>query len=81
MAIDQWTLAQAKRDHRIGYLTFFRIERAPMRDGWNIILKGGTNNGPLVDARSSDARVFKTLEAAVSTLEKIGFKVEAVCLH
>jgi len=75
--IDSWTMDLAKRDFSIGYLESFRIERAPMLDGWHLFFKGGTNRGPLVDAREKKPRLFKTLDAAVISLEKIGFKVES----
>lgn len=73
-----WTMAQAKRDFEIGYLTDFHIERAQMVAGWSVSLKGGTKRGHLVDARAKSARVFKTLDAAVLALEQIGFKVEGL---
>lgn len=76
--IEQWTMAFAKRDLKTGFLVAWRIDRAPMSCGWNVMLKGGTNYGPLVDARTKQARVFRTLEAAVSALEGIGFKVESL---
>lgn len=73
-----WTMVQAKRDFEIGYLTDFHVTRAALGDGWNLMLRGGTNRGSLVDARSKSPRVFKTLDAAVSALEQIGFKVEGL---
>ena len=68
------TLAQAKRDFQIGYLTKFHIERAPM-SGWLLHLVEGNAAGWLVDARSKESRVFKTVDSVVSTLEAIGFEV------
>lgn len=76
--IDSWTMELAKRDFSIGYLETFHIERAPMVHGWHVMLKGGTNRGPLVDAREKKPRVFKTLDAAVVALEQVGFKVESL---
>lgn len=78
VVLDSWTLALAKRDFGVGYLTDFHIERAPMVSGWVVQLRGGTNRGPLVDARSKTARVFKTLDSAVAAIESIGFKVEGL---
>lgn len=80
MAVDQWTMAQAKRDFGSGYLTSFSIVRASMDEGWNVLLRAGTNRGPLVDARGGLARRFKTTDACVSALVQIGFKVEALCM-
>lgn len=79
MKVDQWTMVQAKRDFAIGYLTEWRIEAAPMASrSWNVLLRAGTNRGPLVDARTKQARVFKTLDAAVSAITEVGFKVDAL---
>lgn len=75
MSMEIWTLANAKRDFRIGYLEEFWIDRAVLGAGWQVRLKGGARHGWLVDARSQTPRIFQTLEAAVSSVEKIGFKV------
>lgn len=74
--LNQFTMAEAKRDLSIGYMTKFSIQKAVMGDGWEVHLIAGTNNGPLVDARSRTARQFKTLDAAIKAVEEIGFKVE-----
>jgi len=77
MSLDDFTMAQAKRDFSIGLLTDFHIQRVVMGSGWCVWLGGaGYHRGPLVDARSNKLREFKTLDAAVSALEQIGFKVE-----
>jgi hypothetical protein len=81
MTIDKWTMAQAKRDFQIGYLTYFEISRFPMGAEWTVSLRGGTNRGPLVDARDKTVRLFKTLDACVAALEQIGFKVEGLAMH
>lgn len=73
-----WTLAQAKRDFSIGYLTEFSVSRSPMVEGWHVRLKGGTAQGFLVDAHDKEPRTFKTLDAAVRTLETMGFQVIAL---
>jgi len=71
------TLAQAKRDFEIGYLKEYRLKRWPLAgQGWFVWLGEGNAAGWLVDARSKEPREFKTLDAAVSSLEAIGFKVE-----
>jgi len=72
------TLANAKRDFKIGYLMKFRIERSPMEEGWRLYLGEGMGGGWLADARTKEARVFKTLDSVINTLEAIGFKVEAL---
>jgi hypothetical protein len=73
-----WTVAMAKRDFEIGYLTDFQIVRSPMNGGWNVLLRGGSAEGHLVDARTKNPRSFKTLDAAVAEIERIGFKVEGL---
>lgn len=69
------TLANAKRDFSIGYLTRFRIEKSPMADSWMLWLGDGNGAGWLIEARTKEPRVFKTLDSAVNTLESIGFQV------
>jgi hypothetical protein len=72
-------MAQAKRDFSIGYLTSYSISRVPMsNDEWCVQLKGGVNRGPLIDARDKSVRRFKTVDACVSAIEQIGFKVESL---
>lgn len=75
-----WTMALAKRDFEIGYLQDYRVERVALQSGvWIVELKGGTARGHLVDARSKSPREFKTLDAAVSAIQAIGFRVEGLC--
>jgi hypothetical protein len=72
-----WTLEQAKRDFKLGYLESFHVERSA-GNGWLVCLKGGTVSGVLVDARDKKPRVFKSLDSAIATIERIGFKVESL---
>lgn len=72
------TAAQAKRDFSIGYLTTYRIERAVWTEGWMLYLGERNAAGYLVDARTKETRVFKTLDAVVSMLESIGFEVNTL---
>lgn len=74
------TMALARRDFEMGYLKDWRIERSPLQNGWNIYLYGTgvSSRGPLVDSRTKQPRLFKTLEAAISILEEIGFQVLAI---
>lgn len=74
-----WTMAQAKRDFGIGYLTGFQFERVALGSGlWLVRLSGGTARGVLVDARSKTWREFKSLDAAVAAVEQIGFRVDGL---
>lgn len=72
------TLANAKRDFTIGYLTKFRIERSPMNNGWMLYLGEGNGAGWLIEARTKEPRIFKTLDSVITTLDSIGFKVETL---
>lgn len=76
----KWTVAQAKRDFEIGYLTDFSFERVPLSVGaeWSIGLGGGSARGVLVDARSKTVRTFKSVDAAISVIESIGFRVDGL---
>ena len=69
------TMAQAKRDFQMGYLTVFSFERAMLTDGWLLVLGAGMSKGPLLDARTKQPRVFKTLDSVLSSAEQIGFEI------
>lgn len=72
-----YTMADAKRDFRMGYLAQYVIERNILSPGWRVKLGPERNQvlHPLVDARTKQWRLFKSLDAAVSSLEEIGFEV------
>jgi hypothetical protein len=71
------TTPQAKRDFEIGYLNTFHLEKTPMAETWQVFLGSGNGAGWLVSQRDkTNPRQFKTIDAAVSALEDIGFKVE-----
>ena len=76
--MNSYTLAQAKRDYQIGYLTQYVFERSPLSRCWMVALGSGNSRGWLVDARGNTPREFKSLDSAVSTLEQIGFEVNAM---
>lgn len=73
---DGLTVAHAKRNFEFGFLVGARLDRAP--DGWICLLsqKGYSIDLFLLDARNHAPRVFKTLDAAISTVESIGFRVK-----
>jgi len=75
-----WTMEQAKRDFRFGFLDSFHIERVNdgVNDVWRVRLRGGSASGVLVDAREKKPRLFKSLDSAVSAVEQIGFKVDSL---
>ena len=71
----KWTLAQAKRDYALGYLSGWVIRRQG-DEGWTVELHSTSGlTGPLVDARSREPRVFRSFNAVLSSLESIGFEV------
>lgn len=70
------TTTQAKHEFEIAYLNTFHIEKSPMSDTWQVWLGSGNGAGWLVSQRDkTNPRQFKTIDAAVSALEEIGFKV------
>lgn len=73
-----YTMAMAKRDFGIGYLTRWRIERVPMQDAWIVRLGEGNGEGVLCDARTKKPRVFTTLDGAVNAVMAVGFEVNAL---
>lgn len=72
-----YTMADAKRDFKMGYLAQYVIERNILSPGWRVKIGPERNQvlHPLVDARTKQWRLFKSLDAAVSSLEEIGFQV------
>lgn len=76
------TMAQAKRDFQIGYLTTFDIEAVPMSQSeWCLILKGGSLRAVLHDAKGKAPRHFKTLDAVIAAATDIGFKVQGLTMN
>lgn len=72
------TMAEAKKAFQLGILKAFRVERAIglITVSFDVLVNGERSRAVLVDARSrNSARQFKTLDAAVSALEQIGFAV------
>lgn len=77
--MSDFTMAQAKRDFEHGYIKDWSIERFPIAGpGWFVMFRSMSGNilGWLIDAREKQPRQFKTLDAAVSSIEEVGFKVE-----
>lgn len=72
------TMEEAKKMFAEGYVDSFRLEKAVLpSEDWHVYLYAGKNKGGyLVDARKKQLRRFKTLEAAVNAVERVGFKVE-----
>lgn len=75
MAADGMTVSHAKKNFDFGFLTGFSIDSTV--GGWILLLrqKGYSIDLALLDARNHEPRVFKTLDAAVSAAESIGFEV------
>lgn len=76
------TMAEAKKDFERGYLTGFVLSSAPSLegvDGWWMFLNTDRNTQPvLVDAKSKQARVFRTVDAAISAARQIGFRADTL---
>lgn len=71
-----YTTLIAKNDFETGVLKTFAIEKAPLNNGWVILLEGTKRVGYLATARNqNEPRVCKTLDGAVIALEEIGFRV------
>ena len=68
------TLAQAKAFFEAGFLSGYLIVKST-DGGWFVDLG---KSGCIVDARTKTRRIFKSLDAAVSALEQIGFQVDAL---
>lgn len=77
------TMAQAKREFELGMHRGFRIDRINQLNYvvllYSTIATPNTKHSEtLDDARTRQPRAFKTLDAAVRSLEMIGFKVDHV---
>ena len=74
MFFTDYTIAQAKRDFSLGYLTSCRLLK--VMGLWQVVIysKAGAN-GSLVDARTKETRLFKNLDSALNALQSIGFDI------
>lgn len=68
-------MEQARRDFAAGRLTTALFIRVPMSRGeWTIRLLGAKGDtGMLLDVKTLEPQVFKSLDSAAQALEKIGF--------
>lgn len=76
-----YTMAQAKRDFDHGHLVGANILRPGMHAGvWciQLVTVRVDGTGWLVDARTKQAREFKTLDAAFSALLQVGMSPESL---
>lgn len=74
--MDGITISEAKRMFAKGLLAKFRIDIAPVEEGWLVLLRDVKGTWTvLLGSRATGPRVFKTLGAVVSSLEVIGFRV------
>lgn len=74
-----WTMQQAKQDFRRGLFRSCHVERLPLDGGWTVVLVSTLpldSSGGLLDARKGERRLFRSLDAAVRTLEQVGFKCD-----
>lgn len=77
------TTAGAKSDFSRGLLTRFFINAAPMEKGWFITFfdKPSGQIVRLIDAHKKETRIFKTLDAAMCTIDLIGFETVQLCSY
>lgn len=69
------TMEQARRDFAAGRLNGALFIRVPMSGSdWTVRLNGAKGDaGMLLDVKTLEPQVFRSLDAAVQALEKIGF--------
>jgi len=78
--MDAWTMAEAKKDFERGLLTGFEFNDAAAvmssDIAWNVSLLTSLSFGAgvLVDARTKQPRVFRTLDAALAAVRAVGFR-------
>lgn len=68
-------MEQARRDFAAGRLNGALFIRVPMSGSdWTVRLNGAKGDaGMLLDVKTLEPQVFRSLDAAVQALEKIGF--------
>jgi len=67
------------RDYfNLGLVQGFEVWPAAMEEGWFLVFmtKNVPGNFVLINRRTQQPRVFKTLDAAVKALEGLGFRVQ-----
>jgi hypothetical protein len=71
------TMADAKKQFALGIIKGYAIDRAMKQNVVRFSLQVDKQRsvGVLVDARTKQPRAFKTLDAAVSAIEQVGFSV------
>ena len=67
---------EAKIRFEAGIFKECHVVDAPMGNGYNVILKGKKESDTAIieSQRSTEARVFKSLDGAHSTAKQIGFR-------
>ena len=75
-----FTMAEAKKQFQLGVLKGFAIARTMgvCMVSFDVQAGSGRVDGQLVDARTKEPRQFKTLDAACSALEQVGFRVDCL---
>lgn len=69
-------LPEAQKFFKLGLIANWRIERTPMADSYQIHLG---DFGYLASQREKAApRQFKTLDAAISAVQEVGFFINAI---
>lgn len=70
-----YTLEMAKNDYKEGWIDGFSIERNQDKL-WKIILKNKNGFSKCLTLARGGKRYFKTLDAAATTVEEIGFSAD-----
>lgn len=74
---DFTSLSEAQKFHAFGILKQWTIEKTPMADTWRVYL--GRECGYLIAQRDKTSpRQFKTVDAALSAVQDIGFLTDVI---
>ena len=73
-----FTFSNSKLLFTAGVFSSFSIERTI--GGWLVYLSG-TQSGWIVDARTKQPRVFKSVDSCITSLSTIGFTVNKIVMR
>lgn len=71
---------QAREYFDLGVFEAVEIVRVPMRAGWMVTFTGRKGEAFTLSTVRGELREFATLDAAVSTVEAVGFRVACIRL-
>lgn len=79
MAISMMTVQEAVQARGFGYLSGASVQR--VEGGWSLQVSGGSLRAWVCERREKRVRVFKSLDAAITALEGLGFSVDGLTLE